>query len=473
MNKPRIAALAVATTLLVGVLPGATASAAPPLRLHLVTGADHVDLYRYGREKVMVDIGAFLGASGATFEVQVRRDPLGPDVHGVWAGPSGDVPIPDELLHGWRGLRRFFWIAVYRHGELVRQRAADFCPNTWDLQRLDDAGPTAPTFPDGCGGFHPFTLGMPWGIDQGWAATTMGARGGPMMRLDRGRYTVVLQIRPVFRRLFDIDPADAEVEVTAHVRSSGGGCIGCPHRRATGVPTPFAAVPTDTSPGPATVPDLAALPAYAVAVEGTRRNDFLSFAANVWNRGPTPLLVEGFRQPGADLMDAYQYFSWNGNVVGRAPVGAFEFEQHADHSHWHFQQFARYRLLDPSLAQVVRSRKASFCLAPTDAIDLLVPNAARRVDELGFSQCGGPSAIWIRETLPVGWGDTYYQGIFGQAFNITDVPNGSYFIEVAANPQGVLYDADASNDVALRQVILGGSPGARTVTVPPWNGIDA
>ncbi len=94
MNKPRLAALAVATTLLVTVLPGATATAAVPLRLHLVTGVDHVDLYRYGGEKVTVDIGAFLGASGAPFEVQVRRDPLGPDLHAVWAGPSGDVPIP-------------------------------------------------------------------------------------------------------------------------------------------------------------------------------------------------------------------------------------------------------------------------------------------------------------------------------------------------------------------------------------------
>ncbi len=473
MNTPRLAALAVATMLLTTLLPGATATAAAPLRLHLVAGADHVDLYRYGNEKVWVDIGAFLGASGAPFEVQVRRDPFGPDVHAVWVSPGGDVPIPDELLHGWRGLRRFFWIAVYRRGELVRQRAADFCPNGWDVQRLDDTGPFQPTFPDSCGGFHPFTLGMPWGIDEGWAVTASDPRGGPMMQLDRGRYTVVLRIRPVFRRLFDIDPADAEIQVIAHVRSSGGGCIECPFRRETSEPTPFAAVPTDTSPGPGTVPDLAALPAYAVTVEATRRNDFLSFAANVWNRGPAPLLVEGFRQPGAELMDAFQYFSWNGNVVGRAPVGAFEFEHHADHSHWHFQQFARYRLLDPSLAQVVRSRKASFCLAPTDPIDLLVPNAARRTDELGFSQCGGPSAVWIRETLPVGWGDTYYQSLSGQAFNITDVPNGSYFIEVAANPQGVLYDADASNDVALREVILGGSPGARTVTVPPWNGIDA
>jgi len=78
----------------------------------------------------------------------------------------------------------------------------------------------------------------------------------------------------------------------------------------------------------------------------------------------------------------------------------------------------------------------------------------------------------VQELMPVGWGDTYFQTVAGQSFDITRVPNGSYYIEVVANPQKVLQESDTSNDVSLREVILGGKPGHRTVRVPAVNGID-
>ena len=69
-------------------------------------------------------------------------------------------------------------------------------------------------------------------------------------------------------------------------------------------------------------------------------------------------------------------------------------------------------------------------------------------------------------------GDTYQQSIAGQAINITNVPNGTYYIEVLANPQKVLDETTTSNDISYRKVILGGTPGHRTVKVPPWHGFD-
>jgi hypothetical protein len=74
--------------------------------------------------------------------------------------------------------------------------------------------------------------------------------------------------------------------------------------------------------------------------------------------------------------------------------------------------------------------------------------------------------------MPVGWGDTYFQQIAGQSFDISKVPNGTYYIEVVANPLKLLHESDTSNDVSLRQVILGGRAGHRTVRVPAVNGID-
>jgi len=52
------------------------------------------------------------------------------------------------------------------------------------------------------------------------------------------------------------------------------------------------------------------------------------------------------------------------------------------------------------------------------------------------------------------------------------VPNGTYYVEVTANPERVLYETTTSNDVSYRKVILGGTPGHRTVKVPAWHGID-
>jgi hypothetical protein len=172
-------------------------------------------------------------------------------------------------------------------------------------------------------------------------------------------------------------------------------------------------------------------------------------------------------------MDAYQYFYKDGHPVARALVGNMEYDDRRGHKHWHFLQFARYSLLDSTQTEVVRSKKEAFCLAPTDAIDLTLPGAewAPYLGGLG-TQCGGPNAMWVREVLPLGWGDTYFQGLPGQSFEITDLPNGTYYIEVAANPLGLLHEQTADNNSELREVIISGPHGARTVTVPPWNGID-
>ena len=120
-----------------------------------------------------------------------------------------------------------------------------------------------------------------------------------------------------------------------------------------------------------------------------------------------------------------------------------------------------------------RSRKEAFCLAPTDAIDMTLPGARWNPGSIGLATaCGGPNSAWTREILPLGWGDTYFQGLPGQSFWITNLPNGTYFIKTEANPGKMLYETTASNNVELREITIRGRAGARRVTVPPWNGID-
>ena len=117
--------------------------------------------------------------------------------------------------------------------------------------------------------------------------------------------------------------------------------------------------------------------------------------------------------------------------------------------------------------------KEAFCLAPTDSIDLTVRGANWKPGSTGLATaCGGDLSLAIRETLDVGWGDTYTQSLPGQSFDLTGLRNGTYYIEITANPDGRLYERSRANNVSLRKVILGGLSGARTVRVPPHEGID-
>ncbi|MDX3592027.1 lysyl oxidase family protein [Streptomyces sp. ID03-2B] len=244
--------------------------------------------------------------------------------------------------------------------------------------------------------------------------------------------------------------------------------------------TPNAKRPT----GKATVPDvpkpdLRSLPAYGITVsdgyEDVPGKDYLAFSANVWNAGPAKLVVDGFRSPGKELMDAYQYFyDADGKQVGYTPTGTMEWDPRPGHEHWHFTDFASYRLLKADKKETVRSGKEAFCLANTDAVDYTVKNANWHPDNTDLSTaCGQENSISVREVLDVGSGDTYTQDLPGQSFDITDLPNGTYYIQVLANPENRLKETNHNNNSALRKVVLGGKKGARTVKVPAHHLVSA
>jgi hypothetical protein len=254
----------------------------------------------------------------------------------------------------------------------------------------------------------------------------------------------------------------------------GSGC--CAARGAQRRPAALAklpAVPTMTDPPQSALPDLVPLPAWGIRTAHVAGRDLLSFSATVWVGGNGQLDVQGFRVKSSPVMTAYQYFWQDGQVIGRVPAGTMGFDSQPGHNHWHFEQFAAYRLLGPRGKLVLRSQKTGFCIAPTDPVDLLLPNALWQPSFVGFAgQCGSPAALWVRETMPVGWGDTYIQSLPGQAFDITKLPNGTYYVQVTANPGHHLHETSSANDVTVRKVIISGTRGHRHVKVPAWNGID-
>ena len=482
----RRASIVLAVGLLTTSMPLAPASADPAPSVRLLRSRGSVTLRLY-RDRIPLDLGTWVAATGGDFEIHVRReayeDPLAASqVDSVTKAPLRSIPAED--LNGWEGLNDFLRVTVRNQaGRTVASRLLDFCPNSYERERVDDSGEPISTYPEQqCSSYFPFTKGTVWGIDQGWATSTFSdySYRASYVSLKPGDYSATMRVTQHFTDLFGVAPGDEKVTVNLEVlagRKSGRVVhregLASSERAQQEASESAGDVPIVTDPDPATLPDLAALPAWGIRVRNGKR-DYLSFAATPWNAGPSALVVEGFRGAEEDKMDAFQYFYSNDTAVGRAPVGSFDYDTRNGHHHWHFLQFARYRLLvADNTTEVVRSRKQSFCIAPTDAVDLTVPGAFYNPYQLGFgSWCGQTDSIWVREVLQPGWGDTYYQSVAGQAFNITNVPNGDYLLETSVNPGGQLYDADASNDVEIRNVRLTGQPDRRRVTVSPWHGIE-
>jgi Lysyl oxidase len=472
--RTALAASALAAVCLVPAGSAAAAAARPP-HLRLFAATSRVTIEKFGRSRVQLGVGAYLAAMGGDFRLDVARAGYRSPIRVSEVIGGERRALPATVAHGWAGIAGLVTYTVSSASRgLIASRAVNVCPNDWNRQRVDGSGPLTSRYPQFCG-TNPFTLGSVWGIDRGWAVGLDGS--APAVRLPVGTYTVRVSLAPAYAGMFGVAPADATTTVTVRVvrgqpcpPSCGGGLS---HRRSHVAPGFLPRVATDNSPDPSTMPDLIPLPAWGIGIDRQGGRDYLDFGATVWDAGPAPMDVEGFRRPGTNIMDAFQYFFRQGRPVGRARAGTMLYDSRPGHEHWHFQQFARYSLLSGSKTQAVRSEKEGFCLAPTDAIDLTVRGALWDPYSIGLGgQCGDATSIWTRETLPAGWGDTYFQFLPGQSFDVTGLRNGTYYVEVRANPLGSIHETSTANDVRLRKVILGGTPGARTVRVPAWNGID-
>ena len=475
-----------------------------------------------------LDLGVNLIAGKDPFEIRATRksykDPIVAKQIVVRNGKKTAVALPAGMVTDFGGLKNFTAITITdAKGAKVKSYQTDFCPNSYGSARTRRDAPAQNPYPQGCSRYNPFVLGDVWGIQAGWNGTIesmpRSARWtAPDFDLKAGTYKVTVALNKKYRDHFKIPVAQATVKLNLTVtdvvdedagaiaarkavqaRAAKAGVVGSiaehglhagegdasrqlsaylpefrpPARR----PAVLAAAAVPKGPRP----DLRSLPAWGISLEQgqdpkTGAADghwYMNFGATVWNGGTSPLLVDGFRRTGTELMDAYQYFfNAAGKEVGSVKAGTMEWDKRAGHMHWHFTDFAQYRLLKADKKVAVRSGKEAFCLANTDAVDYTLKNAKWRPQNTDLStSCGGNTAVAVREVLDVGSGDTYDQSRPGQSFEVTDLPNGTYYIEVLANPKKKLAETSTTNNSALRKVVLSGTKTARKITVPPVYGI--
>jgi hypothetical protein len=444
---------------------------------------------------LLLDLGTYVAAVGKSFELRVKRPAYARKLEAVQIVGGRTRKLPAGTVKDWAGLPGFFKIKLTDStGKLARSYDQTWCPANQGSRVVPSGAPTN-RYPEGCPE-NGFTLGAVWGIQAGWGSST--ASYDPLPLIKDGKYVAEISIAPKYQKLFGASSGSKKVKVTiTTVKDEGDGGQG----RKRPAPQAAAARPKGRSTVPkGPKPDLRALPAWGIGISkpedpgnptpptaspmpmmrmaasapAPAKKDYLEFSADVWNAGPSPLVVDGFRRQGKGLMDAYQYFfDTHGKQVGYTRSGTFEWDPRAGHEHWHFTDFAAYRLLGADKKLIVRSQKEAFCLASTDAIDYTVKGADWSPDATDLhTSCGFANSLSVREVLGVGSGDTYVQSLPGQSFDVTNLPNGVYYIQVAANPKGRLFEGDTKNNVSLRKIILGGKPGARTVQVPKVGLVD-
>ncbi|MEV8372563.1 lysyl oxidase family protein [Kribbella sp. NPDC056861] len=480
-----------------------TPQAAAEAQLKLVAATAEVTLDRYPEGGgVVLDLGTHMVAGKNPIEIRATRKSYQDPIVANLLVNGKPKALPAGAVTDFGGLSKFLHLTITdAKGKKVYDKDRGFCLNGEGSRTRPDAPATSP-YPQGCAA-NPFTLGAVWGLQAGWSANTTSYYDGEEVDLPVGKYTAKVTVNKLYKDYFKIGAYDSAATVKLTIRDApdchGGHAEGCKQafaaaklKHLTNAPAaaksakaalkPNAQRPTSRAAVPkGPKPDLRSVPAWGIEIgpgdEGTpeANRDFLAFSATVWNAGPSPLVLDGFRQKGKDLMDAYQYFyDANGKEIGHQNTGTLEWDPREGHTHWHFTDFARYSLLNSKQTEVVRSQKEAFCLAATDAIDYTVKGANWKPSNTDLhTACGSQSSLSVREVLDVGSGDTYAQFRPGQSFDVTDLPNGEYFIEVKANPENRLVETSTKNNVALRKVILGGTLHHRTVKVPPVGVIDA
>jgi len=199
-------------------------------------------------------------------------------------------------------------------------------------------------------------------------------------------------------------------------------------------------------------------PAYlTIRYESGRK--LLRFTNMIVNAGNGPLDV----RPVNDLSGttaAYQNIFTHdafGNWIKTSErfVGTFVF--HVEHDHWHFEDFAEYalhrRASDGSVGSVISGHqdKVSFCMADSQAV---LRSLAHFSSRAAYPTSCSQNAV---QGISVGWGDRYNWRLAGQWVDVTNIPDGTYWLVSTADPVNRLLETNENDNRYAVRIRISGS----------------
>lgn len=117
------------------------------------------------------------------------------------------------------------------------------------------------------------------------------------------------------------------------------------------------------------------------------------------------------------------------------------------HQHYHYYDYAAYRLLDTGGNLVDTGHKQGFAVIDIGQIDPNDPNTPP------FGKYGGGD-----QGIQHGWYDEYGAGLSCQWIDITDVPPGTYQLQVEVNPAHSFIESDYDNNTTTIPVTIPDCP---------------
>jgi hypothetical protein len=194
---------------------------------------------------------------------------------------------------------------------------------------------------------------------------------------------------------------------------------------------------------------------YDVQIDRTQ-GKLLRFSVAIGNKGAGPFELHGVVQSDGTTTATQWIYDSNGGHIERY-AGTFVFSDHAGHNHFHFANFANYRLRAVTGkngigAVVAKSDKVGFAMFDNAVYNRSLPGAPSSPVYLRQEQ-----SSLDPEGISVGWADVYARTLGDQWIDIAGVPNGQYWIEVTVDPNDLLAESDESNNTTYVKVILKGN----------------
>lgn len=216
-------------------------------------------------------------------------------------------------------------------------------------------------------------------------------------------------------------------------------------------------------PPPELLPDLRTLTPTDLQLEILRgdRVRRLRFSNTIWNSGLGPLEMRGVlaEEPGRVRVTQHIQRSDGTQILYDAGV----FHYHAEHRHWHWEGFSIYQIWSVTPTGqldelMIDSDKIGYCLIDVSRYDRPAENFNE--DDLPVLQVPTTrqysGCTWSRQGLSHGWTDTYRAHLYGQALEISHLPDGLYALQSIVDPDGIIREADYSNNAARVYFVLSG-----------------
>lgn len=209
-------------------------------------------------------------------------------------------------------------------------------------------------------------------------------------------------------------------------------------------------------------PDLAVLAPFDFRIvyhsSGAKR---LRFTSVIVNLGPGPFQLYGYDEDGTavvgdDLLVRQQILLGNGTFLDQDTTATM-FWARDGHNHFHAHGLTNLKLFDADGREVARSRKVGFCFLDSYRYTSTQPSVYNSASHVCVPAPNGRVPMGVSPK----WADIYVATIAWQWIDISGLPNGTYRVEVVADPPwstgGRFLEANESNNRGWTKIRITGN----------------